>query len=168
MNCPLFRLAISGTFQNDSLDSHMDDLNTLSLYGSTPLHYAVLGGDEETVRYLVKKGASINTANIFLETPLHWACKEGHPEVVRHLLQHKAAVTLDSEGNTPMHWAAEYDHDEVILLLLLNGDKSACRAKNEDGHTPLQVAEKNNSKKASVALKKDKGNPLPFKWRSKD
>ena len=158
-------MAVSGHFQRDSLDQLLSDLNSLSLYESTPLHYAVLGGNEETVRYLVGKGAHMNARNIFQESSLHWACKVGDPSVVRFLLRHNATVTLDSESNTPMHWAAEYDHAEVIFELLQNGDGSS-GVKNGYGQTPPQIAEENKSKRALEAIRKGKVFPRALSLES--
>jgi ankyrin repeat protein len=167
MDSPIFRLAASGLYQKDSLCLLLDDLNATSPYESTPLHYAVLGGNEDTVRYLVEKGARVNAKNIFQESALHWACKEGNPNVVRYLLQHSASfLALDSEGNTPMHWAAEHDQEEIIRILLDHGDETSSRIKNEDGRTPRGLAERNKSKEALMALRKTKGSPRARKGKT--
>ena len=155
MNSSIFRLAVCGRYRKSSLDLHQEDINSFSCLNSTPLHYAILGGNEETVRYLIERGAKTNAQNVYLESVLHWACKEGDLAIIRLLVQHKASVTaLDSEGNSPMHWAAEYDNEKVILLLLESGGHSSLHIKNEDGHTPRQVAKRNKSKQALAALRK--------------
>ena len=155
MDFPIFRLAASGRFHKLSLDRYRKDVNSLSNLKSTPLHYAILGGNEDTVRYLVKEGARVNTQNVFLESVLHWACKEGNLNIIRFLLQHKAhATALDYRGNSPMHWAAECDNDKVVLLLLEFGGRPSRHIKNDDGHTPRQVAKRNQSKKALTALRR--------------
>ena len=155
MDLAIFRLVVGGRFHRESLDLHFDsELDTLSSLESTPLHYAILGGNEETVRYLLSRGALVNAHNIFRETALHWACKEGNPMIVRLLLQHGAFPNvLDTERNTPLHWAAEYDHKDIILLLLENNCEASLHIKNEDGLNPLQVAKQNRSKQASEVLR---------------
>ena len=153
MDSPIFRLAASGDYQREALELHLGSLNSLSRLESSPLHYAILGGNEETVRFLVSRGARVRASNMFNETPLHWACKEGNLSVVQFLLQQGAVPdSLDTEGNTPMHWAAEYDREKVILLLLEYGTHSSRLIENEDDHTPLQVAKENGSKRALKVL----------------
>lgn len=58
--------------------------------GWTALHWAVLKGREDTVRLLLRKGASIKvvtTARGVKETPVHWALKKGDEEMVVLLLE---------------------------------------------------------------------------------
>ena len=155
MDFAIFRLVVGGLFPRESLELYLDsELESLSSLGSTLLHYAILGGNEETVRYLLSRGALVNAHNMFRETALHWACKEGNLDIVRLLLQHGAFPNvLDTERNTPLHWAAEYDHKKIIQLLLENNCESSRHIKNEDGLTPLQVAKQNRSKQASAILR---------------
>ena len=51
--------------------------------GLTPLHQAVLDGNESAVRLLVAHGAAINKQDDDSWTPLHAACAEGHANIVR-------------------------------------------------------------------------------------
>ena len=155
MDSAIFQLVVSSPFQRETLDLYVDaDLDSLSSLKSTPLHYAILGGNEETIRYLLSRGAYVNASNMFRETALHWACKEGNPIIVRLLLRQGAFPNaLDSERNTPLHWAAEYDHEEVIHLLLENDCECSKHIKNEDGLTPFQVARRDKSKQALNALR---------------
>ena len=157
MDVAIFRLAVCGRYRRDSLDNcPPSDINQVSSLRSSALHYAVLGGNKDTVRYFVAKGSDVNAFNVYHESVLHWACKEGNTNIIRFLLQHKACPNaLDSEGNTPMHWAAEYNHGKVIRLLAKYGGLSSLSIRNEEFRTPLQVAEMNNSRKASRALKKN-------------
>jgi ankyrin repeat protein len=154
MDIAIFRLAACGLYRKDSLDHCSPaDLNLLSSLHSTPLHYAVVGGNEHTVRHLVACGANVNAFNVYRESALHWACKEGNTDIISLLLQSKASPNaLDSDRNTPMHWAAEYNHGEVILLLMKHGGSSSQSITNDEGLTPLQVAKQNKSRKASRAL----------------
>ena len=136
---------------------HLGNLDSTSSLNSTPLHYAVLGGNEETVRFLVSRGAQVQASNAFQETPLHWACKEGNLSIVRFLLQQNAIPdSKDSKGNTPMHWAAEFDQEKVVLLLFEYGSPSLRLTKNADSLTPRQVAKQNKSKNASKALRRSR------------
>ena len=156
MDIAIFRLAACGLYRKDSLDHCSPaDLNLVSSLHSTPLHYAVVGGNEHTVRHLVACGANVNAFNLYRESALHWACKEGNTRITSLLLESKASPNaLDSEGNTPMHWAAEYNHGKVILLLMKHGGSSSQSTTNEEMLTPLQVAKQNKSRNASRALQK--------------
>ena len=157
MNSPIFRLAASERHQRDALELHLGSVNSTSSLNSRPLHYAVLGGNEETVHFLVSRGARVQVSNAFQETPLHWACKEGNLSIVRFLLQQNAMPdSQDSKGNTPMHWAAEFDQEKVILLLLEYGGPSLRLIENEDGNIPRKLAKQNKSKNALQALRRSR------------
>lgn len=68
--------------------AHVDAQERYS--GWTALHWAVLKGREETVKLLLRKGASIRvvtTARGVKETPVHWALKKGDEEMVVLLLE---------------------------------------------------------------------------------
>ena len=101
LNLAIFQLAACGLFQKNSLEQcSAEEINLLSSLRSTPLHYAIVGENEETVRYLVLRGALVNTTNIYAESPLHWACKVGNLAIVRTLLQHKACPhAVDADGD---------------------------------------------------------------------
>jgi ankyrin repeat protein len=156
MNLAIFQLAACGLFQKNSLEQcSAEEINLLSSLRSTPLHYAIVGENEETVRYLVLRGALVNATNIYAESPLHWACKVGNLAIVRTLLQHKACPhAVDADGNTTLHWAAEHNHEGVVLLLGEFADASLTSTRNHDGFTPIQLAKKNDSKGALRSLRK--------------
>jgi protein phosphatase 1 regulatory subunit 27 len=62
-------------------------LNVVLIYfaGLTPLHQAVLDGNESAVRLLVAHGADINKQDDDSWTPLHAACAEGYADIVKYV-----------------------------------------------------------------------------------
>jgi len=50
------------------------------------LHEAVLSGNLETVKLLVKYGADVHQRDVDGWTPLHMACSDGFPEIARSVL----------------------------------------------------------------------------------
>ena len=87
MNHPIFRMAADGSSEMEALCQYSaEDLSQLSCLRSTPLHYAVLGGNKELITYLLEKGALVNARNVYAESPLHWACKMGDTSIVRLLV----------------------------------------------------------------------------------
>ena len=157
MDLFIFQLAAGGLFQKDTLDQcTMEEINQLSCLRSTPLHYAILGGNTGAIQYLLEKGVPVNTLNIYGESALHWACKIGNLAIIQLLLQHKASPSAtDSDGNTILHWAAEYDHEQIILFLLENhGASLSLTTRNSENQTPAHVAKTNSSRKALRILRK--------------
>lgn len=59
----------------ESLQQQGGDFNLPDYDGRTPLHLACCEGHLETVRYLLKRGASVHASDRFNHTPLDNACK---------------------------------------------------------------------------------------------
>jgi hypothetical protein len=53
--------------------------------GWTALHYAVVNGDTELVRYLIKHGANVNKATGEGSTPLYLAKVGGNEAIIKIL-----------------------------------------------------------------------------------
>jgi serine/threonine-protein phosphatase 6 regulatory ankyrin repeat subunit B len=125
------------------LVQHMGDqaLEETNDDGLTPLHWAALGGDEETVAFLLSKGAQANSKDTAGQTPLMGACEEGHVGVIRGLLQHMGATALqetDAQGHTALHWAAMSSQEETVAFLLAQGAQANSR--DLSSRTPLMLA----------------------------
>lgn len=86
---------------------------------------------------LVKKGRS----------PLHRAVK--NKDSIEQLLDPKNINKPDHSGNRPLHYAVLYEH--ALDTLLAEGAIDV-NARNNSGHTPLQVAIKAGKKEAVEAL----------------
>src|SRR5215472_6944012 len=106
--------------------------------GSTPLMYAALYGDADSVRLLLNHGADPNIRNDAGATALMWAVED--PEKIRLLLQHGANVDARSaDGQTPLIIAAGRYGSAVVVKLLLDGGANPSE-KASDGRTPLDAA----------------------------
>lgn len=78
------------------------NLNTVYLSGMPALHEAVLSGNLECVRLLVKYGADIHQRDEDGWTALHIACSDGYPRIARFLLSQGAKMDAENEcGEKP-------------------------------------------------------------------
>ncbi|XP_067860584.1 protein phosphatase 1 regulatory subunit 27-like [Heptranchias perlo] len=91
-------------------------LDTLYLSGMAALHEAVLSGNLECVKLLMKYGADIHQRDENGWTALHMACSDGHTEIAKYLLSQGARVdTVNDEGEVP---ADLIDPEDVKLRAL--------------------------------------------------
>jgi ankyrin repeat protein len=139
-------------------------------FGATGLHWAALRGHQAVAALLIGQGADVNVTNNNGETPLQVAHRSGRPEIlalmkpsagfpaagnifdavkngdvatVQKLLTEKPDLANQRDtafGASLLHWAALRGHDSVVELLLAKGANP--RAANDNGETPLQVAER--------------------------
>ncbi|MCK5690792.1 ankyrin repeat domain-containing protein, partial [Myxococcota bacterium] len=110
------------------------DVHAENNRGNTPLHYAAVDGHVETVRALVKLGATIDTDGRGMT--LQGAAERGHAESVAVLLELGAEISArDYNGDTALHSAAGAGRTRVAHLLIKSG--ADVSARNEKGHTPL-------------------------------
>jgi ankyrin repeat protein/mono/diheme cytochrome c family protein len=86
---------------------------------STPLMFAALYGDAESMRQLIERGADVNAANEAGATALIWAVDDA--DKTRVLLEHGADPNAtSSEGATPLLIALRYKHTAAVVKLLLD------------------------------------------------
>ena len=69
--------------------------------GNTPLSEAAAGGDEETIEFLINKGAAVNTRGAFKRTPLYRAAFGGHLAAVQVSKCTKNAVSYALMNSFP-------------------------------------------------------------------
>lgn len=89
------------------IDEAHADIEARDEYGDTPLMAAVISGEIESVKFLVKSGAKINVVNLKEETPLTLAIKDRSPELVKTLVS--SGAHFDKRGKngwTPLHIAS--------------------------------------------------------------
>src|SRR5262249_61898626 len=91
------------------------------LGGSTPLLYAALYGDADSVRLLLNHDADPNIRNDAGATALMWAVED--PEKIRLLMGHGANVNARSaDGQTPLIIAAgRYGAGAAVKLFVVGG-----------------------------------------------
>ena len=98
----------------ESISIHANDLETPRLDGCTPLHLAVLHGNEAAVAELVIQGVSLSPLDLQNETPLQLALQGGHEAIINIL---GPAVMTVSEGATN-EVSQGYSVDEGLLSAL--------------------------------------------------
>lgn len=102
------------------------------------LHIATLGGHEQVVSLLIKRGAKLELRQ-FGVTPLHLAIDKGHMKVVRVLLEAGANVaSLDNAYAQPLHKATKAGNRSLVELLLTH--KAKLEAVDRYGSTPLAIS----------------------------
>ncbi|MFI9507285.1 ankyrin repeat domain-containing protein [Nocardia sp. NPDC052566] len=75
-------------------------------WGRTPLHYAALDGDLDTLERLLET-EDVNGRDNEGWTPLHFAAQEARPAVVERLLDAGADIdALTQKGLPAIYWAA--------------------------------------------------------------
>lgn len=128
------------TFQN-LLRDNPGHVNLRGPAGSTPLMYAALYDDLDSVRQLLQAGADSNLHNEAGATALMWATDS--LEIVRELVEHGADVNAKSgDSRTPLLIASgRYGAAPVVKLLLDHGaNPSAHSPGSGDVMTPLAEA----------------------------
>ena len=72
------------------------------------LHSAALSGNTDTVKLLLKEGASVQAINIHSNSALHLAAQNGHTDIVELLLKEGASITaMGINDLTPLQLAAQ-------------------------------------------------------------
>jgi hypothetical protein len=105
--------------------------------GRTPLHYAALANDTETVRQLLTQGASPNAADRQGFTPLHFAAQQRSLAAAEILLTAGAqADTANQYGNAPLAVAVMNSRGHGDLIQLLRRHDASPHHRNNAGQTP--------------------------------
>jgi len=108
--------------------------------GQTPLHCAVINGNEMAVNLFIDKGADLGIATTQGKTPLHLAALWGKDAVVRLVLDRGGTVNaVDGDERTPLHEAAKFGNLACGRILIQNGANVDGQTLNE-GFTPLHEA----------------------------
>ncbi|XP_069050778.1 protein phosphatase 1 regulatory subunit 27b isoform X1 [Lepisosteus oculatus] len=84
--------------------------------GMAALHEAVLSGNLECVKLLVKYGADIHQRDEEGWTPLHIACSDGHPYIARYLLSLGASVEAVNENGEKPADLIDPDCKELVTV----------------------------------------------------
>ncbi|EXJ70924.1 uncharacterized protein A1O5_05916 [Cladophialophora psammophila CBS 110553] len=105
--------------------------------GRTPLYYAVMNCQVDTVQMLLQ------TTNMTDLSPpgVGLNLSAEHQEVIELMLKHGVnhhGVTIDH--HRPLNWACLYGHESMVKLLLERGDVDVNEKDNDNGYTPLHAA----------------------------
>jgi ankyrin repeat protein len=113
--------------------------------GNTPLHAAVLAGNEELARLFVAHGTDVDARNASNLTALHYAARDGRAELAALLLAQGADVDArDNDGDTPLHNAALRGRRQVVEVLVAHG--ADLSVKNSRNRTPADEAARRGHK----------------------
>ncbi len=119
--------------------------------GRTPLIYAAVYGDAETIKALVEAGADLNQDNPGGRTPLMEAATHGNTKTIKALVEAGADVDkVDKNGKTSLMEAAAHGNVEAIKALAAAGADVDKVDKN--GKTPLMEAATHDNVEAIKAL----------------
>nr|BCR37383.1 transient receptor potential cation channel subfamily A member 1 isoform 277V [Buergeria buergeri] len=107
--------------------------------GSTPLHWAVIKNQVDSVKILLSRGANPNLLNFYRLAPLHLAIQLHYNKIVEELLNHSTTdINLEGDlGNTPIMSACYKDNSEALIMLFNHGAKLCKR--NKIGCFPIHM-----------------------------
>ncbi len=110
--------------------------------GMSPLVWASLRGNLQSVSLLLERGANVNSQNRSGWTPLIQASAHGHLAIVKVLLDNGADVNkATAYDESALMFAAGEGYLDIVELLTKNG--ADVSARDSDGLTALQYAMRN-------------------------
>jgi ankyrin repeat protein len=116
-------------------------INDTDVHHNSPLHVAVLSGNEDNekmVKYLVAEGANQELCNQVGYTPLQEAVRNDNISLVRILCKGKLHSVTATKKDTLLHIAALYESNRVLPFLVQQG--LLIESKNNIEQTPLDCA----------------------------
>ncbi|XP_059844626.1 ankyrin repeat domain-containing protein 55 [Hypanus sabinus] len=121
--------------------------------GSTPLMHAISGRQLDTVKLLLKMGASINTEDACGRTALSLATYLGWLDGCVTLLRNGAKQNVpDKNGRLPLHAATAENNVRLLALLLQKTTMCEINHQDNEGMTPLHWAAFHNRPQHVQAL----------------
>ncbi len=134
----------------DTLVRSGADVNKVRQGNESPLTYAVQGGYDNIVQYLIHAGAYVKHRQWNENTSLHLAISLGLSSIASLLLdaEEEMCNMKGAEGNTPLHLAVTLKNKDMITLLLIHN--ADLEARNNEGNRPVDIAE--NLKLADIEL----------------
>ena len=100
---------------------HGADANIAKADECTPLHSAVMKGNQNLVKLFLEKNALLNTQNADGDSPLHTAVSNGFFDITKLLVKKGSNVNLQNkEGRTPLFLGVKNKQKQLIKLLIEN------------------------------------------------
>ncbi|XP_067089828.1 protein phosphatase 1 regulatory subunit 27 [Osmerus mordax] len=91
-------------------------LDTVFLSGMAAIHEAVLSGNLECVKLLVKYGADVHQRDEDGWTALHMACSDGYPDIARFLLSLGASCEAQNESGEKPSDLIDPDNKDLVKV----------------------------------------------------
>ena len=140
---PLFTAIIKGHEQvSEQLIISGADLEARNKHQQTPFCIASSLGNIKIVQLLLERKPNVEAKDEDENTPLITAIQQRHQQVAKHLII--SGADLEARNNreeTPLHCASYWGNIKIVQLLL-EKNPNLLEAKDEDGNTPLNIAEK--------------------------
>ena len=107
----------------------------------SPIHTAVIHGNESAVRALLECGVDVNSKDLNGRTPLWFAIEKWHDAIVELQLMRGNIdiISIEKNGMTPLYQAVVFGHT-AILKLLFERDDIDINSIDKNGMTPLYQA----------------------------
>ena len=133
------------------------NINARNVDGDTALMTAIIAGNEDTVKLLLKMHADVNIAGEQRRTCLHYAALHNRDAVITILLLRRSPdlEPQDENGLTPLFTAAFHANDAVARVLLKHG--AEIEAKEANGWTALHYASMQANNAFMARLVQDQG-----------
>ena len=124
------------------LERDLTLVNAIDLNRGTPLHscFSTMGGQDETMKLLIERGADCGAQNLQGETPLHLAASLGYVDLITLILDRYPDLlnTEGASGAPPLFSACKARSTEPLSLLLAK--EAAWDLKNQEGWSLLHQA----------------------------
>ncbi|XP_027560992.1 protein phosphatase 1 regulatory subunit 27 [Neopelma chrysocephalum] len=91
-------------------------LDTIYPSGMAALHEAVLTGNLDCVKLLVKYGADIHQRDENGWTPLHMACSDGYADIARYLLSLGASLEATTDDGEKPSDLIDPEYEDLVQL----------------------------------------------------
>lgn len=144
-------------------------INAKDKQNHTALHYAAIGGFENTVAELLDMGADPNTQNKDGKAPIHEAASKKKVGCLKLLCTQRevpeAKLTkldvIDKQHKTVFHYAAQKNAQECLTHLLENDSlKKNIDSKDIDSRAPLHLAIKHDAVECAQILLENGASPV--------
>ncbi|KAI9763239.1 MAG: Ankyrin repeat domain-containing protein 44 [Geoglossum simile] len=124
------------------LKKNGSNINLQGDSGWTPLFYAIAGGHNDTVKFLLGEKAGLKVKDSHGKVPLTVAAQYAPADIFEQLLQVEGIELnpVDNVGRTPLAFVASRGNEEVVALLL-GKDDTEVNSVDDNRHTPLWDAE---------------------------
>ncbi|ORX33362.1 ankyrin [Piromyces finnis] len=129
------------------------EINIRNNKGETALLVTCKYGDDRLVKKLVECGADVNIADNDGNTPLLISCRDDSKlsisRLKRYFIENGADINkANKNGRIPFHELCEHGNNCIINYFIDHG--ADINKMDNDGNTPLSIARKNLSEKASI------------------